>query len=51
MQAVAEVMDSTGLSGDAVAERLRALAANLAEPGRLEAAMPSCLASLERSGL
>lgn len=50
-RAVAQVMDSTGLGGEAVAARLLALATALARPGQLEAALPSCLASLESSGL
>jgi hypothetical protein len=51
IRAVAQVMDSTGLGEEAVTARLQALAAALASPGQLEAAMPSCLASLEASGL
>ena len=51
LQATAEVMDSAGLNRKDLTERLQALAATLAEPGRLEAAMPSCLASLDSSGL
>lgn len=51
IRAVAEVMDSTGLSREALSARLRTIAAALAEPGRIEAAMPICLTSLEASGL
>lgn len=51
LQATTEVMDNAGLSPEALAERIQGLAHALAQPGRLEAAMPSCLASLEQSGL
>ena len=51
IRAAAQVVDSTGLSREAVTARLQTLATALAAPGQLEAAMPSCLASLEASGL
>ena len=51
IRAVAQVIDSTGLPRETVAARLQVLASALAAPGQLEAAMPSCLASLEASGL
>ncbi|MXP31298.1 hypothetical protein GRI94_19690 [Erythrobacter jejuensis] len=47
----AQLIDQTGLSREAIAQKLRAEAILLNQADRLDSAMPGCLLLLETSGL
>ncbi|OCC22874.1 hypothetical protein MB02_13940 [Croceicoccus estronivorus] len=51
VRASAQVMNAAGMTREELQSALQEQAAALAEPGRLDAMMPACLASLEASGL
>lgn len=51
VRTIAQLMDETGISREAIAVRGRKEAEELVQPGRLDTVMPPCLLLLEASGL
>ncbi|RKF22710.1 hypothetical protein D6851_05765 [Altericroceibacterium spongiae] len=51
VQGMAQIMDDTGMDRTAIIEQLRTQLIDLAQPGKLDEAMPPCLLSLESSDL